>query len=164
MLLGCTGGSFVWDTSIDKLPFAFNGKFVCNTTSWRGYMTVTTGIDLPWDYSIIPDIPQLSPELTQTLPVYTQTSPDSNPWMPGLFPDIHWGIPSLPWLPPEIFWETHVSPEDTLTFPDGHPWWPELPPYIPWRLPDGPIYQMTSPVGMEISFLKKIQKKLKFCL
>ena len=23
---------------------------------------------------------------------YPQTSPDGNPWMPGLFPDIHWGI------------------------------------------------------------------------
>ena len=53
--------------------------------------------------------------------------------MPGLFPDIHWGIPSLPWLPPEIPWETHVSPEDTLTFPAV--------------IPDGPNYPLTFPDG-----------------
>ena len=105
----------------------------------------TTGMYFHWDYSIIPDIPQLSPEFTQSFPVYTQTSPDGNPWTPGLLPDIHWGIPSLPWLHPEIPWETHVNPEDTLTFPDGHPWWPELPPDIPWRPPDGPLYPLTSP-------------------
>ena len=103
--------------------------------------------------------PQLSPELTQKFPVYTPTSPDGDPWMPGLFPDIHWGIPSLLWLPTEIPWETHVNPEDTLTYPDGHPWWPELPPDIPWRSPDGPIYSMTSPVGMEILFFFKRFKR-----
>ena len=141
-------------------------RFGILSSDWIFYTPrhIITGIDFPWDYSIIPDIPQSSPELTQTFRVYIQTSPDVNPWMPGLFPNIHWGIPSLHWLPPEILWETHVSPEDTLTFPDGHPWWPELPPDIPWRSPDGSIYPMTSPVGMEIIFLKKIQNKLEFCL
>ena len=77
---------------------------------WTKILANTTGMDFPWDYSIIPDIPQLSHELTLTFPVYTQTSPDGNLWMPGLFPDIPWGIPSLPWLPPKMPWETNVSP------------------------------------------------------
>ena len=141
----------------------FRGRDCCvRVLPYKTVRRYMTRIDFPWDYSIIPDIPQLCLELTQTFPVYIQTSPDVNHWMPGLFPDIHWGIPSLPWLPPDIRWETHFRTEDTLPFPDGHSWWPELPPDIPWRSPDGPIYPPTTPVGMEISFLKNIQKKLKF--
>ena len=78
------------------------------------FYTYTTGMDFPWDYSIIPDIPQLSPELTQTFPVYTQTSPDGNPWMPGLFTDIHWG----PELTPDIPWRSPDGPIYPLTSPE----------------------------------------------
>ena len=136
----------------------------CNIYCIVCHNIFTTGKDFPWDYHIIPVIPKLSPELTKTFPVYTHTSPDGNPWMPGLFPDMHWGIPSLPWLPPEIPWETHVGPL-------GHP-------DILWRSPlmarTTPWYSLTvtwwSYIPNDIPcwygnfFLKKIFKKLKFCL
>ena len=96
---------------------------------YKTYKTVRrymAGIDFPWVYCIIPDIPQLCLELTQTFPVYTQTSPDCNHWMPGLFPNIHWVIPSLPWLP-LIYGEKPISALRTPCHSLMVTWWSYIP-------------------------------------